>query len=273
MRRPLTLSLLLACTCSPRAKRRCARKPLPPVRRCSTPSARCIAKSTRRVPAAQRYFDQGLRLAYGFNHEAAGRAFAEAARLDPKCAMCVWGQALVLGPNINLPMAPELAADATALASRAVQLSRQRPSGRPRADRSAGQALHDARACRSQAARRGLCQGDGRRHAAVPGRRRHRHAVRRVADGPVTVVLLDRRRPAPAVHERSVGALETRAAAQSRTTSARPTTTSTPSRPPGPRSAPSPMPTSWPRSRRVRATWCTCRRTSTSASAATTTPP
>lgn len=35
-----------------------------------------------RVPAAQRYFDQGLRMAYGFNHEAAGRAFAEAARLD-----------------------------------------------------------------------------------------------------------------------------------------------------------------------------------------------
>lgn len=42
-----------------------------------------------RVPAAQRYFDQGLRMAYGFNHEAAGRAFAEAERLDPACAMCV----------------------------------------------------------------------------------------------------------------------------------------------------------------------------------------
>src|SRR5690606_5081333 len=54
------------------------------------------------VPLAQRYFDQGLRFAYGFNHEAAGRAFAEAARLDPSCAMCVWGQALVMGPNINL---------------------------------------------------------------------------------------------------------------------------------------------------------------------------
>ncbi|HZV38110.1 MAG TPA: hypothetical protein VFF96_05110, partial [Pseudoxanthomonas sp.] len=55
-----------------------------------------------KVPAAQRYFDQGLRMAYGFNHEAAGRAFAEAARLDPDCAICLWGQALVLGPNINL---------------------------------------------------------------------------------------------------------------------------------------------------------------------------
>ena len=46
-----------------------------------------------RVPGAQRYFDQGLRLAYGFNHEAAGRAFAQAARLDPQCAMCWWGRA------------------------------------------------------------------------------------------------------------------------------------------------------------------------------------
>lgn len=76
-----------------------------------------------RVPEAQRYFDQGLRLTYGFNHEAAGRAFAEAARLDPQCAICVWGQALVLGPNINLPMDPTLAKDATALAARAASLA------------------------------------------------------------------------------------------------------------------------------------------------------
>lgn len=76
-----------------------------------------------RVPEAQQYFDQGLRLAYGFNHEAAGRAFAEAARRDPDCAICVWGQALVLGPNINLPMDPASAAEATALAARAARLS------------------------------------------------------------------------------------------------------------------------------------------------------
>lgn len=74
------------------------------------------------VPAAQRYFDQGLRLAYGFNHEAARRAFYEAQRLDPDCAMCAWGQALVLGPNINQAMPEELAADATALADRALRL-------------------------------------------------------------------------------------------------------------------------------------------------------
>lgn len=90
-----------------------------------------------RVPAAQRYFDQGLRMAYGFNHEAAGRAFAEAARFDPRCAMCVWGQALVLGPNINLPMDPAQAKDASALAARAAGLAQ---SARP-ADRALIQAL------------------------------------------------------------------------------------------------------------------------------------
>ena len=89
------------------------------------------------VPLAQRYFDQGLRLAYGFNHEAAARAFAEAERLDPQCAMCAWGQALVLGPNINLPMDPALAKDATAHAARALRLA---GSARP-ADRALIQAL------------------------------------------------------------------------------------------------------------------------------------
>jgi tetratricopeptide (TPR) repeat protein len=56
------------------------------------------------VPEAQRYFDQGLRLTYAFNHAEAMRAFEEAARLDPSCAMCYWGKALTLGPNINAPM-------------------------------------------------------------------------------------------------------------------------------------------------------------------------
>lgn len=53
---------------------------------------------------AQAYFDQGLRLYYAFNHAEAIRSFEEAARLDPACAMCRWGKALALGPNINLPM-------------------------------------------------------------------------------------------------------------------------------------------------------------------------
>ena len=59
---------------------------------------------TTRVPLAQRYFDQGLRLYYAFNHAEAIRAFEEASRLDPDCAMCYWGIALAHGPNINAPM-------------------------------------------------------------------------------------------------------------------------------------------------------------------------
>ncbi|SOD42172.1 hypothetical protein [Nitrosovibrio sp. Nv4] len=56
---------------------------------------------------AQQYMNQGLNLSYAFNHAEAGRAFREAARLDPSLAMAYWGQALVLGPNINAAMEPE----------------------------------------------------------------------------------------------------------------------------------------------------------------------
>lgn len=62
---------------------------------------------TTQSEQAQRFINQGLNLTYGFNHAEAGRAFAEAARLDPNAAMAYWGQALVLGPNINAAMAPE----------------------------------------------------------------------------------------------------------------------------------------------------------------------
>ena len=55
-------------------------------------------------PQAQKYFNQGLILTYGFNHGEAIRSFQEAARLDSNCAMCYWGVALALGPNINKPM-------------------------------------------------------------------------------------------------------------------------------------------------------------------------
>jgi hypothetical protein len=76
---------------------------------------------TTREPMAQRYFDQGLRLAYGFNHAEARRAFRTARRHDPDCAMCAWGEALVLGPNINAPMQAEAVAPALAALRRAQQ--------------------------------------------------------------------------------------------------------------------------------------------------------
>jgi tetratricopeptide (TPR) repeat protein len=53
---------------------------------------------------AQRYFDQGMRLLWAFNHDESTRSFARAATLDPQCGMCFWGVALTVGPNYNLPM-------------------------------------------------------------------------------------------------------------------------------------------------------------------------
>jgi tetratricopeptide (TPR) repeat protein len=61
-------------------------------------------KVTTSSKLAQQFFDQGYRLAWGFNHDEARRAFRKAQQLDPQCAMCFWGEAWVLGPNINSPM-------------------------------------------------------------------------------------------------------------------------------------------------------------------------
>ena len=66
---------------------------------------------------AQKYFDQGFTLMYGFNHHEAIRSFKEAARLDPTCGICWWGVALSYGPNINQPMEK----DAIPLAWQALQ--------------------------------------------------------------------------------------------------------------------------------------------------------
>ena len=57
---------------------------------------------TTRDADAQRYFDQGLIIDYGFNHAESARSFRAAQKLDPDCAMCFWGEALALGPNINV---------------------------------------------------------------------------------------------------------------------------------------------------------------------------
>jgi tetratricopeptide (TPR) repeat protein len=72
---------------------------------------------------AQAYFNQGIRLTFSFNHAEAARAFRAAQQADPHCAMCYWGEALVLGPNINAPMFPDAAAPAAAAAARALALA------------------------------------------------------------------------------------------------------------------------------------------------------
>ena len=76
-------------------------------------------KITTANEQAQAYFNQGLRLTYAFNHGEAQRAFRKAQKLDPDCALCFWGEALVLGPNINLPMQEDAVAPAFAAAEKA----------------------------------------------------------------------------------------------------------------------------------------------------------
>ncbi len=88
-------------------------------------------KVTTRSAKAQQFINQGVNLTFGFNHAEAGRAFAEAARLDPSCAMAYWGQALVLGPNINAAMNPEDEPKAFELVQKAVSL-KTRASARER---------------------------------------------------------------------------------------------------------------------------------------------
>ena len=80
-------------------------------------------------PDAQRYFDQGMVLAFGFNHAESIRSFRAAQTLDPGCAMCFWGEALATGPNINVTsngkaiMTPAERADARAAIDQALALT------------------------------------------------------------------------------------------------------------------------------------------------------
>ena len=77
---------------------------------------------------AQRYFNQGMVLAFAFNHAESIRSFRAAQILDPTCAMCFWGEALATGPNINVTskgkviMAPAERIAAYAALQRAIAL-------------------------------------------------------------------------------------------------------------------------------------------------------
>ncbi|MFC5570990.1 hypothetical protein ACFPN1_13060 [Lysobacter yangpyeongensis] len=79
-------------------------------------------------PEAQRWFDQGLMLTYGFNHDAAERSYLRAAQIDPDCAMCWWGAALVLGPHVNAAMDPSSNAAAWERLQKAIALAPQATS-------------------------------------------------------------------------------------------------------------------------------------------------
>jgi tetratricopeptide (TPR) repeat protein len=76
---------------------------------------------------AQKFFNQGLALIYGFNHDEAARLFARAAELDPASPMPHWGIALALGPNYNLPPMPEREEKAWRAIEKAIELSTSAP--------------------------------------------------------------------------------------------------------------------------------------------------
>jgi tetratricopeptide (TPR) repeat protein len=84
---------------------------------------------TSRHPEVQRWFNQALMLTFGFNHDAAERSYLKAAQLDPECAMCWWGAALVVGPHVNAAMDPEHNPKAWQRLQRAVALA---PTATPR---------------------------------------------------------------------------------------------------------------------------------------------
>ena len=110
-----------------------------------------------RSTEAQRYFDQGMRYLWGFNHDESTRSFARALELDPTCAMCAWGVALTVGPNYNLPMLAEsrakvafeatkraqsLAASATPVEQALIAtLSQRYPNARPLDSQTSGPIL------------------------------------------------------------------------------------------------------------------------------------
>jgi tetratricopeptide (TPR) repeat protein len=94
-------------------------------------------------PGAQRYFDQGMVLAFGFNHAEAIRSFRAAQKLDPNCAMCFWGEALATGPNINVTAKGKaiMSPDEQRSAWAALEKARAVMAGKPETERDLIEAL------------------------------------------------------------------------------------------------------------------------------------
>jgi tetratricopeptide (TPR) repeat protein len=88
--------------------------------------------------SAQRYFDQGLILAFSFNHDEAIRSFREATKLDPSCAMAWWGIALANGPHINFPL---MTRDKSAAAWAALEQAQSLAAGATPVERALVEAL------------------------------------------------------------------------------------------------------------------------------------
>lgn len=107
----LVIAAVLSGGCAGSARPERAQTSQAPARSVTPPLFEGLGRHHRAISTgstqAQRYFDQGLTLAYAFNHDEAIRSFTEAARLDPQCAMAWWGIALCNGPHINNPAMDE----------------------------------------------------------------------------------------------------------------------------------------------------------------------
>ena len=90
-------------------------------------------KITTSNPRAQAYFDNGMQLAHAFAHKAATEAMTEAVRLDPNCAMCLWGQAWASGPTINFNKTEDEVAKLAELTDKAAELAKADGTERERA--------------------------------------------------------------------------------------------------------------------------------------------
>ena len=84
-------------------------------------------------PKAQAFFTNGMQLAHAFAHKAATEAMEEAVRLDPTCAMCLWGQAWASGPTINFGKSEDEVAKLAELADKAADLAKEHGTDRERA--------------------------------------------------------------------------------------------------------------------------------------------
>ncbi len=121
-----------------------------------------------RLKQAQLFMNQGLNLTYAFNHAEASRAFAEAARLDPTLAIAYWGQALVLGPNINGAMEATEEPRALALLQQARALTSRETPTRERAYIEALAARYTGNAADRAAADRAYAEAMRRMTLAFP---------------------------------------------------------------------------------------------------------
>ena len=186
---------------------------------------------TTKSPEAQRYFDQGLRLTYGFNHDEAVRSFERAVAARCRSARCATGAwPTRSGRTSTCRWTPPIEPRALAASRQAVRLKGAATAGRARADRGDGGALRRAGGRQPRRARYRIRERDARRRATFPCRRRRAGAVRRRDAQPAAVEPVDPGRPAAAGDDRARRRRCRRRSPVSRTTPARATSTSTPSK-------------------------------------------